>query len=365
VASETEVNEAVRVTLLEAMAQAAPKDLPRSWPAAFGAALKSSSRLVQAQALRAVNTLQIGGVTNALSALAGDGAAPVALRVGALRALTRHRPALDDAGFDLLLGQLARTNDALARLAAAEVVAAAALEAEQFARFIHAIRGDPLVTPATMLATARRAKLGDRGSDGLLEALGQAAQAGWQLPEPQLVWLESVVQGERQARVRVLITEGQNVVIRQREQLVALEPLLRGGDASRGRTIFEQKTACIACHRVGARGGLAGPDLTRIGAIRSGRDLIESIVIPSATFAQGYDTYSVTMRDGETFTGVRVAQPDDTLVLRDASGAEIRIDRGQTLAVERQKLSLMPESLLGALSREEIGDLLAYLQGLK
>jgi len=179
------------------------------------------------------------------------------------------------------------------------------------------------------------------------------------------VWLESVVQGERQARVRVLITEGQNVVIRQREQLVALEPLLRGGDASRGRTIFEQKTACIACHRVGARGGLAGPDLTRIGAIRSGRDLIESIVIPSATFAQGYDTYSVTMRDGETFTGVRVAQPDDTLVLRDASGAEIRIDRGQTLAVERQKLSLMPESLLGALSREEIGDLLAYLQGLK
>jgi len=105
--------------------------------------------------------------------------------------------------------------------------------------------------------------------------------------------------------------------------------------------------------------------LTRIGAIRSGRDLIESIVMPSATFAQGYDTYAVTMRDGETLLGVRVAQPDDTLVLRDASSAETRIDRSQTISVERQKVSLMPEGLLGALSREEISDLLAYLQGLK
>lgn len=365
VASETEVSETMRVALLESMARAAPKDLPRSWPAAFGAALKSPSRTVQAEALRTVNTLQAAGLTNALEVLASDSTAPVALRVGALRALTKDRAALDDSGFELLLGQLARTNDALARLAAAEVVAATALSAVQFARFIRAVRGDPLVPPSTMLATARRSKLDDTGADGLLEALSQAAQAGWQLPEPQLVWLESVVQSDRRGRVQVLIGEGQQVVARQREQLAALEPLLRGGDSERGRTIFEKKTACIACHRVGGQGGLAGPDLTRIGAIRSGRDLIESIVMPSATFAQGYDTYAVIMRDGQTLAGVRVAQPDDTLVLRDASGAEIRIDRSQTAAFERQKVSLMPEGLLNALSREEIGDLLAYLQGLK
>jgi putative membrane-bound dehydrogenase-like protein len=363
--SETEASEAVRVTLLEAMAQVAPQDLPRSWPAALGAALKSPSRAVQAQALRAVNALQVNGVTDPLGALAGDAAVPAELRVGALRALTRHRPALDPAGFDLLLGQLARTNHAPSRLAALEVVIAAALEAEQFTRFIRAIRGDPLVPPTTILATARRAKLDDAGADGLLEALAQAAQAGWQLPDTQLVWLESAVPSGRRGRVQELINEAQHVVSRQRDQLVEFEPLLRGGDSSRGRRIFEEKTACIACHRVGSQGGLTGPDLTRIGAIRSGRDLIESIVMPSATFAQGYETYTATMRDGETLTGVRVAQPDDTLVLRDASGAETRIDRGQTLSIERQKLSLMPEGLLSALSREEIGDLLAYLQGLK
>ena len=365
VASESKVSESVRVMLLEAMAQAAPKDLPPSWPEAFNAALKSPSRTVQAQALRTVNTLQVGGVTNALGAVAGDAAAPVALRVGALRALTRQRPALDAGAFDLLLSQLARTNDSLARLTASEVVASAALEAEQFVRFIQVVRGDPLLSPTTMLAIARRARLDDAGADGLLEALSQASQTGWQLPEPQLVWLESVVQSERRGRVHALITETQQAVARQREQLTALEPLLHGGDPSRGRTIFEKKTACLACHRVGSQGGLVGPDLTRIGAIRSGRDLIESIVMPSATFAQGYETFAVTMRDGETLIGVRVPQQDESLVLRDASGAETRIDRSQTASVERQKLSLMPEGLLNTLSREEIGDLLAYLQGLK
>jgi len=365
VASESEAGEAVRVTLLEAMAQAAPKDLPSSWPAALGAALQSPSRHVQAQAVRAVNTLQVGGVTNALGSLAGDATAPVALRVGALRALTRHRPALDAAGYDLLLGQLARTNDALARLAAVEAVAFAALDENQFARFIRAIRGDPLVSPTTLFAVARRAKLDAAGADELLQTLSQTVQAGWQLPAPQLAWLESMIQSDRRGRVRALITETEQVVARQRNELAALEPLFRSGDGLRGRTIFEKKAACIACHRVGGQGGLVGPDLTRIGAIRSGRDLIESIVMPSATFAQGYDTYAVTLRDGETLLGVRVEQPDETLVLRDASGAETRIDQRQTVSVERQKLSLMPEGLLSALSREEIGDLMAYLQGLK
>ncbi len=108
-----------------------------------------------------------------------------------------------------------------------------------------------------------------------------------------------------------------------------------------------------------------GPDLTRIGAIRSGRDLIESIVMPSATFAQSYETYGVTTSSGDRISGVRVRQSDDSLVLRDASGAETRIPETLAPEVERQSISLMPEGLLSALSREEIRDLFAFLQSLK
>ena len=68
---------------------------------------------------------------------------------------------------------------------------------------------------------------------------------------------------------------------------------------------------------------------------------------------------------GDTVTGIRVRQPDDTIVLRDASGAETRVPAGEGASIERQKLSLMPEGLLGGLSEIEIRDLFAYLQSLK
>ena len=119
------------------------------------------------------------------------------------------------------------------------------------------------------------------------------------------------------------------------------------------------------CHRIGGEGGILGPDLARVGAIRAGRDLLESILLPSASFAQGYETFGVVLRNGEELTGVRVRQEDGAFVLREASGREVRLDEDQVQNVERLQLSLMPEGLLAALSREETRDLLAYLQSLK
>ena len=110
---------------------------------------------------------------------------------------------------------------------------------------------------------------------------------------------------------------------------------------------------------------MLGPDLTRIGAIRSGRDLIESLVLPSATFAQGYETFSVATRTGDLLTGIQVRQLDGSFVLRDATSVETRLAAEQIEKVERRSTSLMPEGLLAPLSRDEIRDLLAYLQNLK
>jgi putative heme-binding domain-containing protein len=118
-------------------------------------------------------------------------------------------------------------------------------------------------------------------------------------------------------------------------KLTALEPLLEGGDPNAGHQLFLGKLACATCHRVGKHGGLTGPDLTRVGAIRSGRDLVESLALPGATIAQGYDTYNVTLADGESLTGIRVRQPDDAFVLRDSSGAERHLQPSQIQKTER------------------------------
>jgi hypothetical protein len=52
-------------------------------------------------------------------------------------------------------------------------------------------------------------------------------------------------------------------------------------------------------------------------------------------------------------------------VVRDASGAELQLRKGQIQEMRRASLSLMPEGLDRALSRDEFRDLLAFLQSLK
>src|SRR5262249_53433454 len=134
----------------------------------------------------------------------------------------------------------------------------------------------------------------------------------------------------------------------------------------RGRAIFfGKKVACATCHRIGRDGGDVGPDLTKIAAIRSGRDILESVVVPSSTIAQGYDTYLVVLTNGRTVSGVISRQTTDTLMLRDSSGAEVRLRKDQVQEMQRQSTSLMPEGQERALSKDEFRDLLRFLQSLK
>jgi putative heme-binding domain-containing protein len=88
-------------------------------------------------------------------------------------------------------------------------------------------------------------------------------------------------------------------------------------------------------------------------------------VLPSATIAQGYDVLNVALKDDESVSGIRVGKSEDPLILRDAAGTETRYRREEIKSIERSKVSLMPEGLLQQLSRDEIRDLLAFLQSLK
>jgi len=128
---------------------------------------------------------------------------------------------------------------------------------------------------------------------------------------------------------------------------------------------FGKKAACGACHRVGDEGGTVGPDLTKVGGIRAGRDLLESIVLPSATFAQGYETYKVELADGRTVAGVIARRAADGVVLRDAAGAEVKVPARAVEGMARDRTSLMPDGLAKAVTPDELRDLLAYLLSLR
>ncbi len=149
-------------------------------------------------------------------------------------------------------------------------------------------------------------------------------------------------------------------------RLRGLEPLLAAsGDVGRGRRVFfGEKVACYHCHTIGRQGGHVGPDLTAVGAIRTGHDILEAIVFPSASFVPGFEIYNVETK-AETFSGVRGEDTKDAVSLVTGPNAEIRIPRKQIVSMKPSKVSLMPEGLDESLTRSEFIDLLAFLQGQK
>lgn len=75
-----------------------------------------------------------------------------------------------------------------------------------------------------------------------------------------------------------------------RDPLGALRLALQGGDAARGKLVFENHASaqCIRCHAIDGNGGTAGPDLSLIGA-HDRRYLLESLVTPGAVIAPGFE----------------------------------------------------------------------------
>jgi putative heme-binding domain-containing protein len=141
---------------------------------------------------------------------------------------------------------------------------------------------------------------------------------------------------------------------------------LKPGDIRRGQLVFNSpKTQCIACHKVGYVGGLIGPDLTRIGSIRSERDLLESIVFPSASFVRSYEPMRVLTTDDRTFNGIIKKDAPDEIIIVVAADKEERIARADIASITPSSVSLMPGGLDQQLSQLELADLVAFLKACK
>ena len=138
------------------------------------------------------------------------------------------------------------------------------------------------------------------------------------------------------------------------------------GVAAEGRKIFEAgKGTCVVCHRVGNIGGLIGPNLSTIGQIRTERDLLESILFPSATMVREFEPVAIDTANGESLLGVIRRQTTDQVVLADAAGQEHPLARAQIAAMHTLPVSLMPAGLERTLSPQELLDLVAFLRSRK
>ncbi len=148
-----------------------------------------------------------------------------------------------------------------------------------------------------------------------------------------------------------------------------LQPLLdqvgKGRNFNRGKDIFEEAN-CIACHRFGDHGGAVGPDLTALAARFKRQDMLESITEPSKVVSEQYMNTAIKTTDGKVVIGRIANETADEVVVRPnpLETETVKIKKSEIKSRELSKISPMPEGLLNNFKKDEILDLLAYLESL-
>jgi putative heme-binding domain-containing protein len=124
---------------------------------------------------------------------------------------------------------------------------------------------------------------------------------------------------------------------------------------------LSQKAACTTCHAMGYAGGRVGPDLTKIGGVRTPADLLEAIVLPSASFVRSYEPVVVLTDDGRSFAGIIREETVAEVMLQTSATATERIRRAAIESLQAGTVSLMPKGYDTLLTPQEVADLVAFL----
>jgi len=134
---------------------------------------------------------------------------------------------------------------------------------------------------------------------------------------------------------------------------------LTTGNPYPGKKLFTE--TCGGCHRLFARGGDVGPDLTAYQ--RSDLpNLLLNIVNPNAEIREGYESFTAETRDGRTLAGFLAEKTSELILLRTPDGQSVPLPKSSIVSLQPAGSSLMPEGLLSNLSDQQVRDLFAYLR---
>lgn len=138
---------------------------------------------------------------------------------------------------------------------------------------------------------------------------------------------------------------------------------IQGRDFENGRALFHS-AACASCHRFNGAGGGVGPDLTGVASRYSLHDLLENIIEPSKVISDQYGSEEVQLNDGSVLVGRTYVDSGSLVVTADPRNP----DESTTMPLSQVKsrkpypISLMPAGLINSMNKDEILNLVAYLQ---
>ena len=146
-----------------------------------------------------------------------------------------------------------------------------------------------------------------------------------------------------------------------------LDARLKSRSPEIGAKLFKEAT-CAGCHRIRGEGGKVGPELTEVFKRWKGdrRGVLREILDPSHRIEPKYRVQVVLTTDGLPLTGIVTALDKDSISLL------INPEAPQPTVIPREKIeemvksskSMMPKALLDRFTKDEVLEILAYLEGL-
>ena len=134
-----------------------------------------------------------------------------------------------------------------------------------------------------------------------------------------------------------------------------------GGNVANGSSVFA--TSCTTCHRVNGRGGVLGPDLSRVGLARSSALLTRDILDASAVIAPGYQPVTLVTADGTRVRGARKNEDAYSIQIMDTREDLKGYLKSGLREVIVETRSIMPD--FKNLSDGDVRDVVAYLKTLR
>jgi len=354
-----------RILLIGIVCDAKMEELPASWSESLETLLIHKSSDIRLATIRGIKARKLSRLDPSLLALATNPKAAPAERLAAIAALAPRLQRVPENLYRFLSDQLV-TSSSTAQLYAARTIASLKLSETQLSKLAETLASaDVLVLPTLIRAFAKpAATTSDEVGLALVSGLERSNTLA-SVPADELARLLNHFPKRTRMAARPVLAKLGTDYEAQQARLAELDDLLDSGDFSRGKQLFFTKAACATCHRVSGQGGTLGPNLSTIAEIRTGADLLESVVYPSASIVQGYESYIVEMKSGETVTGIVLSETPETLSLLGSDLGEKNLSIADIASRRVAPNSLMPQGLDRALDRQEFSDLMAFLQGLK
>jgi putative membrane-bound dehydrogenase-like protein len=357
-----------RRTIVRAMAQASPKEPPPVWIAALTQMLASKNDMIIGDSVGAVQALRIArsgndGLVAGLLRIAASPGVATSVRLHALAAVPGGLDPVEPPMLAFLLSHLKPDQPVADRSVATEVLSHAKLRPEQLEALAGCLKEvGPLELGRLLDAFGRSSE--ERVGRSLVAALkASPARSSLRVAtlRPRLARFGPAVQDQAGRLFAAIEADTAD----QRAKLESLLASLRHkeGDVRRGHELFHStKMACSSCHAIAYVGGTVGPALTQIGQLRTEEDLLESLVFPSATLVQGYESVAVATTDGRVLNGVIVKNASEAIVLVTGPDQQVRLARDEIEDLKPSKVSIMPDGLAEQLTPQELVDLLVFLK---